>query len=421
MDNLEEIQKLANICLNCKTRPCVKGCPLNNSIPDFIQAVKQGDIELAYKILSETTVFPAICGRICPHNKQCQGSCVRGIKGEPTPIGKIEAFVGDWSIKNNSKLKKYYESSNKKIAIIGGGPAGITCAARLAQKGFLVTIYEKSDQLGGLLVHGIPNFRLDKKVVRATIRKITDLGINVILNAELGKNIFLDCLCNQYDAIFLSFGANCCQEMGINGENLTGVFSGNELLETRNHPQYKNKKVAVIGGGNVAMDTARTINRMGAKEVFVLYRRAEKQMPAEPKEIADAKQEGIKFCFQTNVVQILGDENKIVKKVECIKTELVKVEGQEREVPIDIENSNFFLDMDYVVMAVGSKPEKSVVESLGLKLDKRGYIQIDENYKTSIEKVFAGGDIAKCTSTVAWASRSGKNAANKIEEYLNSK
>ncbi len=421
MDNLEEIQKLANICLNCKTRPCVKGCPLNNSIPDFIQAVKQGDIELAYKILSETTVFPAICGRICPHNKQCQGSCVRGIKGEPTPIGKIEAFVGDWSIKNNSKLKKYYESSNKKIAIIGGGPAGITCAARLAQKGFLVTIYEKSDQLGGLLVHGIPNFRLDKKVVRATIRKITDLGINVILNAELGKNIFLDCLCNQYDAIFLSFGANCCQEMGINGENLTGVFSGNELLETRNHPQYKNKKVAVIGGGNVAMDTARTINRMGAKEVFVLYRRAEKQMPAEPKEIADAKQEGIKFCFQTNVVQILGDENKIVKKVECIKTELVKVEGQEREVPIDIENSNFFLDMDYVVMAVGSKPEKSVVESLGLKLDKRGYIQIDENYKTSIEKVFAGGDIAKCTSTVAWASRSGKNAADKIEEYLNSK
>ena len=421
MDNLEEIQKLANICLNCKTRPCVKGCPLNNSIPDFIQAVKQGDIELAYKILSETTVFPAICGRICPHNKQCQGSCVRGIKGEPTPIGKIEAFVGDWSIKNNSKLKKYYESSNKKIAIIGGGPAGITCAARLAQKGFLVTIYEKSDQLGGLLVHGIPNFRLDKKVVKATIRKITDLGINVILNAELGKNIFLDCLCNQYDAIFLSFGANCCQEMGINGENLTGVFSGNELLETRNHPQYKNKKVAVIGGGNVAMDTARTINRMGAKEVFVLYRRAEKQMTAEPKEIADAKQEGIKFCFQTNVVQILGDENKIVKKVECIKTELVKVEGQEREVPIDIENSNFFLDMDYVVMAVGSKPEKSVVESLGLKLDKRGYIQIDENYKTSIEKVFAGGDIAKCTSTVAWASRSGKNAADKIEEYLNSK
>ena len=418
MDNLEEIQKLANICLNCKTRPCVKGCPLNNSIPDFIQAVKQGNIELAYQILSKTTVFPAICGRICPHNKQCQGNCIRGIKSSPTPIGKIEAFVGDWSIKNKSQLQKYSKSFNKKIAIIGGGPAGITCAARLAQKGFLVTIYEKSNKLGGLLVHGIPDFRLNKKIVEASIQKIIDLGINIVFNAELGKNIFLNYLCDEYDAVFLSFGANCCQKMEITGENLTGVFSGNELLETKNHPSYKNKKVAVIGGGNVAMDTARTINRMGAKEVFVLYRRAEKQMPAEPKEIADAKHEGVKFCFQTNVVQILGDKNEIVNKVECVKTKLVKMEGQEREIPIDIENSNFFLDMDYIVMAVGSKPEKNVVETLELKLDKKGYIQIDENYKTSVEKVFAGGDIAKCTSTVAWASSSGKKAAEKIEEYV---
>lgn len=412
----EEIQKLAFLCLGCKTKPCVKGCPLGNSIPDFIQAVKEGHMENAYEILSETTVLPALCGRICPHTKQCEGSCVRGIKGLPTPIGKIEAFVGDWAIQNGKKLNGTKNHRNEKIAIIGGGPAGLTCAAKLAQKGFSITIYEKTNELGGLLVHGIPEFRLEKTTVKNTIQKILDLGVKVVFQAELGKNIFLEDLYEEFDAIFLSFGANTKQEMGIPGENLTGVFSGNELLETKKHPHYENKKVAVIGGGNVAMDAARTIQRLGARKVTVIYRRAEKQMPAETKEIEEAKKEGIQFLFQTNLVQIIGNEQ--VEKVECIKTELKKVEGQKREIPIDIEGSNFILPIDYIVMAVGSKPEQAVVKDLGLALDKKGYIQINENYQTSKEKVFAGGDIAKCISTVAWASRSGRNAAEKIEEYL---
>lgn len=414
---MEEIKEKANYCLNCPVKPCSnKGCPLNNNIPEFIKAVKEEDIKKAYEILSETTVLESVCGRICPHMKQCEGSCVRGIKGKPVSIGDLEAYVGDDAIKNNYKISEINkENKDKKIAIVGGGPAGITASAFLLKKGFSVTLFEKYNYLGGLLVHGIPEFRLPKNIVKNTIQKVIDLGLEVKYNYELGKNLSLNELEKDYDAIFLSYGANITTKMGVEGEELDGVYGGNQLLEYKNHPDYKGKSVAVIGGGNVAMDCARTIKRLGAENVKIIYRRAEEQMPAETKEIQEAKEEGIEFLFQNNIVKIIG-KNK-VEKLELIKTELVQKEGETRKVPINIENSNYVIDIDYVVMALGSMPESFTMD-LGLILNKYGYIYIDENYQTSNKKIFAGGDIAGCKSTVAWAARSGREAANKITQFL---
>lgn len=417
---MEEIQEKAKYCLNCKVKPCsLKGCPLNNNIPDFIKEIKEENYKEAYKILCQTTVLPGVCGRICPHMKQCQGSCVRGIKGEPVNIGDLEAFVFDKAIEENLKLKDYMPQKineklkSKKVAIIGGGPAGLTCSAFLAKEGIQVTIFEKYNYLGGILVHGIPNFRLDKKVVENTVKQILDLGVQVKYGMELGKNLKLEELENQFDAIFLCIGANKSGKIGVEGENLKGVFGGNELLEFNTHPNYIGKIVSVIGGGNVAMDCARTIKNYGAKQVNVIYRRAEKQMPAEKKEIEDAKNEGINFLFQNNIVEIIGQDN--VQKLELIKTELVKKEGETRDVPVNIENSNYFIDTDYVVMALGSTVSDEVFD-LGLTLNKWGNIYIDENYQTSNSKIFAGGDLAGCKGTVAWAARSGRDVAEKIIE-----
>ena len=414
---MKEINEKANYCLNCPTKPCEKnGCPLQNDIPGFIKAVKEEDYKKAYEILSETTVLSAICGKICPHTKQCEGSCIRGIKSNSVNIGDLEAFVGEIAIKENYSLGIPNKNHvNKKIAIIGGGPAGLTAAAFLLKKGYCVTLYEKYDYLGGLLVHGIPEFRLSKKIVRQTIQKIIDLGLEVKYNQELGKNLSLQELENQYDAIFLAFGANVTTKMGVEGEDLQGVYGGNQLLEHQNHPDYTNKKVAIIGGGNVAMDCARTIKRLGAQEVKVIYRRAEEQMPAEVKEIQEAKQEGIEFLFQNNIVKILGSNK--VERVELIKTELVQKEGETRKVPVNVPNSNYIIDIDYIVMALGSAPE-SFVNGLGLELNKWGYINVDEKNMTSKPKIFAGGDIAGAKGTVAWAARSGRDAANTIIEYL---
>lgn len=415
----EIIQKYTEHCLNCMVKPCSqKGCPLSNDIPAFIKQVKEGNVKEAYKILSKTTVLGSICGRICPHLKQCEGSCVRGIKGEPVQIGEIESFVFDEAIKNKwyKELEKTEELKGRKVAVVGGGPAGLTCSAFLARNGAEVTIYEKYGKLGGILMYGIPDFRLSKNVLQSTIDFILSLGINVEYNRELGKNLFLQELEKEYDAIFLSFGANVPSKMNIEGEELEGVFGGNSLLESGNHPNYIGKKVAVIGGGNVAMDCSRTLKRLGADKVYVIYRRAEKQMPAEVKEIAEAKEEGIEFLFQNNIVKILG--NKKVEKIECIKTELVKKEGETREVPVNIENSNYQMDMDYVVMAVGSSPEKKLVEDLGLELNKWGYIKVDENHRTSNPKVFAGGDVAGDKGTVAWAARAGRDVAEVIMKAL---
>ena len=413
----DEIAKKAEHCLGCKVKMCQKGCPLGNDITEFIKFVKEEKYKEAYEILSNTTILQPICGRICPHKSQCEGSCVRGIKGESVSIGDLEAYIGDLAIKNNYEIPKFTtERRNKKIAVVGGGPAGISCAAHLARNGYSVTIYEKYDKLGGILRHGIPKFRLDKAILDKQIENILKLGIETKYNQILGKNITIQELENKYDAIFLAFGANISSKMGIAGEDLEGVYGGNELLESGNHPNYEDKIVAVIGGGNVAMDTARTIKKLGAKCVKVIYRRSEEQMPAERKEIQDAKLEGIEFLFQNNIIKILGDKK--VEKIECIKTELVEKEGETRKVPIDIEGSNYIIDMDYVIMAVGSKPEKEVVENLGLKLTKRGNIEIDEKHMTSKEKIFAGGDLAAEKATVAWASRSGRDAAEGIMKFL---
>ena len=416
---IKEIEEKVNYCLNCKIKPCsLKGCPLNNQIPDFIQALKKEEYFLAYKILSETTVLPGVCGRICPHEKQCQGSCVRGIKGESVSIGELEAYTFYKAHELGYHLSDCYqkvEKTHKKVAVIGGGPAGLTCAAFLAKEGIKVTIYEKYDYLGGLLMFGIPEFRLPKEIVENTVRDILDLGIEVRYCQELGKDFTLKDIENEYDAIFLSIGANCSSKMGVEGEDLEGVYGGNELLEYNLHPNYKGKKVIVTGGGNVAMDCARTINKLGAETVTVVYRRAEEQMPAEKKEIADAKNEGIQFAFQNNIVRILGDKK--VKSVELIKTKLVQKEGESRLSPVNIENSNYQVDVDYIIMALGAKPQQ-YVKDLGLDLNKWGNIQIDEEYRTSNPKIYSGGDLAGIKGTVAWAANSGREAAKCIMKNI---
>ena len=415
-----KINELASYCLNCKTKPCRTGCPLGNDIPEFIKNVKEENYEQAYKVLSKTTVLEPVCGRICPHMSQCMGKCVRGIKSNPVNIGELEAFVGDMAVKNKYSMDdsqdKAEKSNSKKVAIIGSGPAGLTCAAFLARGGADVTIFEKKSTLGGLLRYGIPEFRLPKEILDNTINKIIDLGIKIELNKELGTDLNLQDLTNDFDRVFISIGANIPWKMGIEGEELEGVYGGNTLLEYNSHPDYSGKKVAIIGGGNVAMDCARTIKNKGAENVTVIYRRAEEQMPAERKEIEDAKNEGVEFLFQTSVVRINGNndvENKVTS-IECIKTELVQKEGETRLSPVNIEGSNYELDMDYVVMAIGSMPEEKVVNNLGLEVDRKGYIKVDENYETSIKNVFAGGDVAGTTATVAWAARTGRDVAERI-------
>ena len=418
----DNIKQKAEYCLNCKNPQCRTGCPLGNNIPAFIQKVKEDNLEEAYKILCETTAIPAICGRICPHQKQCQGKCIRGIKSEPVSIGEIEAYVGDWALNNTNSLLnccKDIQEKNKKVAVIGGGPSGLTAAVFLRKNGYKVTIYEKQKDLGGILKRGIPEFRLPNEIVEKTIEQILALGIDVQCEKELGKNLYLVDLKKEYDAIYLSIGANIPRKMAIEGEELEGVYGGNSLLENQNHPDYTNKKVAIIGGGNVAMDCARTIKRMGAKEVVVIYRRSEAEMPAEEKEIADAKQEGVEFLFLNNIVKILGTNK--VEKIECIKTELVQKEGETRKSPVNIENSNYIMDMDYVVMAVGGEVDKDLIEKCNISTTTKKYVQVNENNQTSDEKVFAGGDVVGQNSTVAWAASDGKNVASKIIKFLEEK
>ena len=409
-----EIQKKSDYCLNCKLKPCsIKGCPLNNNIPEFIKQIKEKEYKKAYEILSETTVLQGICGRICPHKKQCQGSCVRGIKGEPVSIGDLEAFIGDYSIENNLKIKKEIDKKmlNKKVAIVGGGPSGLTCAAFLARNGVSVTIYERKEFLGGLLVYGIPDFRLSKDIVKNTIDKIIELGIDVKYNKELGKNLTLEELTKEYDYVYLAFGANVSSKMGIEGENLPGVYGGNELLENNSHPDYEGKTVIVNGGGNVAIDVARTVNRKGAKKVIIVYRRAKEQMPAEEKEVKDAENEGIEILFQNNIVKINGNER--VESIELIKTKLVQKEGDTRLSPVDIEGSNYKINADYVIMALGSKTD-DFVQNLGIELNKRNNIKVNEKFQTSNPKIYAGGDLAGGKGTVAWAAREGRDASQNI-------
>ena len=408
---IEDIKQKAEYCLNCKTKPCRTGCPLQNNIPSFIKNIKEGNYKEAVNVLAETTIFEPICGRICTHKSQCEGSCVRGIKGESVQIGDLEASVGDFIIEN--KIKQNVESTNgKRIAVIGSGPSGLAVSNYLSVRGYLVTIYEKHSKLGGLLRYGIPEFRLPKTLLDSWLENyVLNENIEVKTNTELGKDITLEQLKEKYEAIVLSFGANVSNKMNIPGEELDFVLGGNELLEYKKMPDFKDKKVAVIGGGNVAMDTSRTIKKMGAKDVYVIYRRAEEQMPSERKEIESAKNEGIEFIFQTNILKILKSN-----QIECIKTELVEKQGETRKVPVNIEPSNYLMDIDYVVMAVGAKPNEKVIKKLNLETTKWGCIKVDENYKTSDSKIYAVGDLIGTKQTVAWAARSGFECAKIINK-----
>lgn len=417
MINFDKVKECSSECASCVIKPCQVGCPLNNDITEFIKYIKDNDYEKAYQILSNTTVLPSICGRICPHDSQCQGSCVKKISHEAVKIGYLESVVGDIAIDKNYKLSCNNKMLGKRVLVIGGGPAGLTCSGFLRRNGVDVTIYEKYNYLGGILKHGIPEFRLDKDILDKSIKRIIDLGIDVKYNMELGKNYKLSDVIDKYDAIFLGIGANISLKMNIPGEELDGVYGGNELLEHDTHPDYNGKTVVVSGGGNVAMDVCRTIKKKGADKVYVIYRRSENEMPAEKIEIQDAKSEGIEFLFQNNILQILGDKK--VDKIECIKTDLVKENEKERAKPVNIEGSNYYIDCDYVVMAVGSKVEDDIVNDLGIELNDKGKIKIDKDGRTSNSKVFAGGDIAGTKGTVAFAARAGRNSAYAILDMFN--
>ena len=410
INNFEELKQKANYCLNCKVKPCSnKGCPLYNDIPTFINLAKNGEFEKAYEIITKTSVLPSICGRICPHYKQCQGSCIRGIKGNPVSIGEIEAFIGDMAIKHNYNIKKFDKQDlyQKNIAVIGGGPSGLTVSSFLARRGANITIYEKYSNLGGILTRGIPEFRLPKNIVEKSIDKILALGINVKYNMQLGKDFKLDDIKNKYDAIILAFGANVSNKMNINGEDLKGVYGANEFLEGLYNINFNGKTVVVNGGGNVAIDAARTAKSKGAKNVFVTYRRSKNEMPAEKKEVEDAINENIEFLFQNNIVKIIGNNQNQVSGVQLIKTELVKNPNDNRLTPVNIENSDYTINADYVIMALGSHPA-NFVKNLGLELKSNGKILTNEFGQTSIPNVYAIGDLADNKSTVAFAAKSAR-------------
>lgn len=410
--DVTEIIRDASYCLNCKNKPCKFGCPLGNNIPDFIKYIKEQKNSEAFEVLSETTIFEPICGRICPQKKQCEGSCVRGIKGQSVEIGRLEKFVGDYALENKIK-QKVMPAIGKKIAVIGSGPAGLAVANYLSTKGYLVTIYEKHSKLGGLLRYGIPEFRLSKKLLDSWLENyVLNKNIEVKTNTKLGRNITLEQLKEKYEKIILSFGANVSNKMNIPGKELEFVLGGNELLEYRKMPDFKDKKVVVIGGGNVAIDSARTIKKLGAKSVNIIYRRSETEMPAEKKEIEEAKRENIEFTFQTNILKI--SKGDLINKVECIKTKLVPSKTEDRKYPVNIENSNYTIDTNYVIMAIGSKADKKTINELNLETTSLGYIKVDENYKTTDNKIYAIGDLIGNKQTVAWAAKSGFECAKRI-------
>ncbi len=406
---MEEIQQKMEYCLNCKSKPCKEGCPLKNDIPAFIENAKNGNIKEAYKILSKTTIMPFICGKICPHSKQCEGKCIRGIKEKPVSIGEIESYVGEIGIKNKWYLDvEKAKEKDKKIAIIGAGPAGITASIYLAKMGWRVDLFEQKEKIGGILRYGIPRFRLEERYVDILEEELKCLNVKIYTEISLGRDRQLKKLIEEYDAVLFAIGANQPSKMGIPGEEQKNVIGANELLEYGNHPNYEGKKVVVIGGGNVAMDASRTIKRLGAESVTVLYRRAREQMPAEKKEVEEAIKEKINFKFQINVKGI--EKNQL----ECIRTVLVKKEDEKREIPVEIPNSTFYIEADYIIMAIGSKLNKEGLDNI--ELNEKGYIKINDKYQTNLKKVYATGDSIGKNTTVAWASYFGREAAKNIEE-----
>lgn len=424
----------AKRCLNCKNPLCMKGCPVHIHIPEFISLVAEGKFEEAYQVITKSSALPAVCGRVCPQESQCEGKCVRGIKGEPVGIGRLERFVADYHNSHSTNTDTKKETNGHKVAIIGSGPSGLTCAGDLARNGYEVTIFEALHVAGGVLVYGIPEFRLPKSIVQKEIDSLKSLGVKIETNMVIGKVISIEELINEYgfEAVFIGSGAGLPKFMNIPGENLKGVFSANEFLtrinlmkayeENSTTPIKQSKNVAVVGGGNVAMDAARCALRLGAENVYVIYRRGEEELPARKEEVKHAMEENIIFKFLTNPIEIIGDDTGTVSQIKCVEMELGEPDASGRRKPIVKPNSEFLIDVDCVIMSLGTTPNpliKSTTE--GLDTQSWGGIIVDENGKTSVNKVYAGGDAVTGAATVILAMEAGKIAAKGIDEYIKSK
>lgn len=425
----------ATRCLNCKNKPCVNGCPVNVPIPGFIEKVAAGDFEGAYEVITSENALPAICGRVCPQENQCEGKCVRGIKGEPVGIGRMERFVADYHMANAKPVEADIEKNGRKVAVVGSGPAGITCAGELIKKGYDVTVFEALHKAGGVLSYGIPEFRLPKALVAKEIKSVEDLGVKIETNVIVGRSVTIDELMEEgYEAVFVGSGAGLPRFLNIPGENLLGVYSANEFLTRVNlmkgykfpetpTPVKIGKRVAVVGAGNVAMDAARTAKRLGAEEVYIVYRRSEEEAPARLEELHHAKEEGIIFKFLNNPAAIIGDENGWVKGMEVVEQKLGEPDASGRRRPEPIEGSNYVLDVETVVIAIGQSPNPLIRQTTpGLECQKWGGIIVnEETMESSKENVYAGGDTVTGAATVILAMGAGKRAAAAIDEKLSAK
>lgn len=429
---VEEAQR----CLNCKHKPCISGCPVHVRIPEFIAEVAKGNFLEAYQVITDTNALPAICGRVCPQESQCESKCVRAVKGEAVAIGRLERFVADWYMQNHGDdMPQKPVSNGKKVAVIGSGPSGLACAGDLAKLGYDVTIFEAFHTAGGVLVYGIPEFRLPKSIVQKEIDKLSALGVNIMTNMVIGKVLSIDELMEDmnFDAVFVGSGAGLPSFMGIEGEALVGVYSANEYLtrinlmksyiEEYDTPIKKSKAVAVVGGGNVAMDAARCAKRLGAEQVYIVYRRSETEMPARLEEIHHAKEEGIEFRILTNPVKILNDGSGKVAGIECQVMELGEPDASGRRRPIAVEGSNFVLDVDTVVMSIGTSPNPLIRSTTkGLETNKKGCLIVNEDTnETTRQGIYAGGDAVTGAATVILAMGAGKKAAESIDDYLKQK
>ena len=422
-------------CLNCKNKPCVGGCPVNVPIPGFIEKVAEGDFEAAYEIITSENALPAICGRVCPQENQCEGKCVRGIKGQPVAIGRMERFVADYHMEHAAPVKAEIKKNGKKVAVVGSGPSGITCAGELIKKGYDVTVFEALHKAGGVLSYGIPEFRLPKALVAREIKSVEDLGVDIETNVIVGRSVTIDELMEDgYEAVFVGSGAGLPRFLNIPGENLLGVYSANEFLTRVNlmkgykfpeapTPVKVGKRVAVVGAGNVAMDAARTAKRLGAEEVYIVYRRSEEEAPARLEELHHAKEEGIIFKFLNNPAAIVGDDNGWGKGMEIIKQELGEPDASGRRRPVPVEGSNYILDVETVIIAIGQSPNPLIRHTTpGLECQKWGGIIVnEETMESSKENVYAGGDTVTGAATVILAMGAGKKAAAAIDEKLSSK
>ena len=429
----EQAVNEAERCLNCKNKPCVGGCPVSIDIPAFISKIKERDFEGAYQIISKSSALPAVCGRVCPQESQCESKCVRGIKGEPVAIGRLERFVADWHNAHATEKPVKPESNGHKCAIIGAGPSGLTCAGDLARMGYEVTIYEALHLAGGVLVYGIPEFRLPKKIVQNEIENLKALGVKVETNVVVGRTIEVDELFDMgFEAIFIGSGAGLPNFMNIPGENLKGVYSANEFLTRVNlmkayrpdsdTPIKNSKNVAIVGGGNVAMDAARSAKRLGAENVYIVYRRGMSELPARKEEVEHAEEEGIIFKTLTSPVSIIGDDHKFVTGMRCVEMELGEPDASGRRRPIVKPDSEFVLDVDCVIMSIGTSPNPLIRNTTkGLETNKHGCFIADENGLTSREGVYAGGDAVTGAATVILAMGAGKTAAKAMDEYIRSK